>query len=87
MDIVKIKKILKTYYPNSRALQEIIGFKYVDGILVLNYTDGQSIVYVLDNGKVTTYKKHTREDEDNGYDFQKLKSVFRDIKLTTIIDS
>lgn len=77
-----IKRLLIKHWPNSEGIPKIIDARYLEGMLFIKFSDGQRVIYSVDDGKIYSYKSSIIV----GSDQQKLKSVFREIKLTTIID-
>lgn len=83
MDKYKIIEILKSHYPKSPYIADnIVSAKYIGGVLIVDLNDGDSAIYRYENSIITIYKTNKVKVVDDS----RMRSVFRDLKLTEIID-
>ncbi len=71
-----IKSVIKDYYPNS--VDDLIVVCFSDNEIVLRRDDSYVIWRILD-GELMLFKRET------GVELDKVKSIFRDIKISSIV--
>ncbi len=88
MDKYKIVEILKSHYPDSPYIADsIIDAKYISGVLIIDLNDGDSAIYRCEENSIAIYKRSDPAFASRkGTSDSRMKSVFRDLKLTEIID-
>lgn len=87
INIEYVKNLLRSYYPDSKFVDDITLIRYSGGMLLLE-TDDQGSVYVLIGDEVRVYKRDTTPltplNREKSFD-SKLRSILRELQISTII--